>query len=74
MEDDGVGMKASELDLPDTSGDIGEHVGMANVDIRLRSMFGDRYGLRIDTALGVGTKVSMRVPRSHPASAGEGRR
>lgn len=63
VEDDGVGMNAAELDLPDTSGDIGDHVGMANVDIRLRSMYGDRYGLQIDTALGVGTRVSMRVPR-----------
>ncbi|WP_246281919.1 sensor histidine kinase [Fodinicola acaciae] len=63
VEDDGVGMNAAELDLPDTSGDIGDHVGMANVDIRLRSMYGDGYGLRIDTALGVGTRVSMRVPR-----------
>ncbi len=42
------------------------HVGLANVDDRLRSAFGDDFGLVVETALGAGTKVSMRVPKFHP--------
>jgi two-component system LytT family sensor kinase len=46
--------------------DDGQHVGLTNVDERLRSVFGDRFGLVVETAPGAGTKVSMRVPKFHP--------
>ena len=36
------------------------------LDERLRSVFGDDYGLVVETAPGAGTKVSMRVPKFHP--------
>ncbi len=39
------------------------HVGLANVDDRLRAAFGNDYGLVVETAPGAGTKVSMRVPK-----------
>ncbi|MFB9234533.1 sensor histidine kinase [Plantactinospora siamensis] len=45
--------------------DPGQHVGLSNVDERLRSAFGDEYGLVVETAPGAGTKVSMRVPKFH---------
>ena len=45
----------------------GQHVGLSNVDDRLRSAFGDDFGLVVETAPGAGTKVSMRVPKFHPA-------
>jgi two-component system LytT family sensor kinase len=66
VEDDGVGMDPAVFgpDRPDS--DDGQHVGLANVDERLRSVFGDRFGLVVETALGAGTKVSMRVPKFHP--------
>jgi two-component system LytT family sensor kinase len=35
------------------------------VDERLRSVFGDQFGLVVETGLGSGTKVSMRVPKFH---------
>jgi len=41
----------------------GAHVGLGNVDDRLRAAFGDDYGLVVETGLGAGTKVSMRVPK-----------
>jgi two-component system, LytTR family, sensor kinase len=66
VEDDGVGMDP-EVFRPDRAdGDDGQHVGLTNVDERLRSVFGDRFGLVVETALGAGTKVSMRVPKFHP--------
>ncbi|MFI6226995.1 sensor histidine kinase [Micromonospora echinospora] len=46
--------------------DSGQHVGLSNVDERLRSAFGDRFGLVVETGLGSGTKVSMRIPKFHP--------
>jgi two-component system LytT family sensor kinase len=71
VEDDGVGMDPALLqhrgaggavkDGPDEDG--GEHVGLGNVDDRLRSVFGDGFGLVVETAIGAGTKVSMRVPK-----------
>ncbi|HEX6873274.1 MAG TPA: histidine kinase, partial [Micromonosporaceae bacterium] len=75
VEDDGVGMDPDLLALSDTGdlgvvepggADAGQHVGLANVDERLRAAFGDGFGLVVETALGAGTKVSMRVPKFHP--------
>lgn len=81
VEDDGVGMDPEVLSVQtddsdpagvdpagvDTAaGDAGQHVGLANVDERLRAAFGDEFGLIVETALGAGTKVSMRVPKFHP--------
>jgi two-component system, LytTR family, sensor kinase len=40
-----------------------DSVGLANVDERLRHTFGDEYGLAVETALGAGTKVILRVPK-----------
>jgi two-component system LytT family sensor kinase len=36
------------------------------VDERLRSAFGDAFGLVVETAVGAGTTVSMRVPKFRP--------
>lgn len=73
VEDDGVGMDPELLrsgaidalapsDLLSSESD-GAHVGLTNVDQRLRSAFGNDYGLVVETGLGAGTKVSMRVPK-----------
>jgi two-component system LytT family sensor kinase len=68
VEDDGVGMdpgtlRAGQGDaLSDGSGNSA-HVGLTNVDHRLRAAFGNDYGLVVETAIGAGTKVVMRVPK-----------
>jgi two-component system LytT family sensor kinase len=69
VEDDGVGMDPTVLAGPgavDDPTDAGQHVGLTNVDDRLRAVFGDQFGLVVETAPGAGTKVSMRVPKFHP--------
>jgi len=43
-----------------------ESSGLANVDERLRSTYGDEYGLVVETAPGAGTKVTVRVPKYSP--------
>ncbi len=67
VEDDGIGMDPDALRSgpADVLGD-GEqaaHVGLSNVDHRLRAAFGNDYGLVVETAPGAGTKVIMRVPK-----------
>jgi two-component system LytT family sensor kinase len=74
VEDDGVGMDPTlfTADRPEPNGridggpDAGQHVGLANVDERLRAAFGDSFGLVVETGIGAGTKVSMRVPKFRP--------
>ncbi|MEO7130495.1 MAG: histidine kinase [Dermatophilaceae bacterium] len=43
-----------------------DSVGLANVDERLRAAFGDEYGLVIETAVGAGTRVIVRLPKFRP--------
>jgi two-component system LytT family sensor kinase len=44
----------------------GPGIGLANVDARMRQVYGDEYGLTVETALGAGTKVKLRVPKYRP--------
>jgi two-component system, LytTR family, sensor kinase len=74
VEDDGVGIDPAVLlagAAEDGGGrggdDAGQHVGLSNVDERLRAVFGDQFGLVVETGVGAGTKVSMRVPKFHPS-------
>jgi two-component system LytT family sensor kinase len=63
IEDDGAGEDPERVRRA-LAGDAGlESVGLANVDERLRSAFGDGYGLVVETAPGAGTKVTVRVPK-----------
>ncbi|MFA1542076.1 histidine kinase [Actinomadura monticuli] len=41
-------------------------IGLANVDERMRRVYGDEYGITVETALGAGTKVRLRVPKYRP--------
>ncbi|AMY23991.1 sensor histidine kinase [Rhodococcoides fascians] len=66
IEDDGVGMDPEVLRSGSLHTEDAAHVGLANVDDRLRAAFGNDYGLVVDTAPGAGTKVSMRVPKFRP--------
>ncbi|WP_232680911.1 sensor histidine kinase [Nocardioides sp. R-C-SC26] len=66
VEDDGTGEepeKVRRVLAGDTSIDS---VGLGNVDARLRSTYGDDYGLVVETAPGAGTKVIVRVPKFAP--------
>jgi two-component system, LytTR family, sensor kinase len=48
----------------------GESVGLRNVDERLRATFGNDHGLTIETGVGAGTKVTMRLPKFFAAMSG----
>jgi len=66
IEDDGVGMDPVQLQSMLAGHVDGEHVGLRNVDARLRQVYGDEHGLVIETAPGEGTLITMRVPKSQP--------
>ncbi|MER6466567.1 sensor histidine kinase [Streptomyces sp. NPDC001288] len=82
VEDDGIGMAPESLrrhlaeggaSHPSGSGGV----GLGNVDGRLRQVYGDAYGLVVETAPGAGTKVRIRVPKyragvTAPSGAGDG--
>lgn len=65
VSDDGVGMEEEALNRlrenlkspPDT----GDHIGLYNVAARLR-LRGEGFGLNIESALGQGTRVELRMP------------
>jgi two-component system LytT family sensor kinase len=59
--DDGVGM--SEEQATAALSGVRGGIGLSNVDRRLRSTFGNDYGLEIDTEPARGTTVVMVVPK-----------
>ncbi len=63
VEDDGVGIDPEKVRRTLMGRAGGDHVGLANVDERMRLAFGDRYGLVVETAEGAGTKVVLRIPK-----------
>ncbi|CAM3165285.1 histidine kinase [Nocardioides dubius] len=66
VEDDGVGEDPERVRRA-LAGDAElDSTGLGNVDVRLRSTFGDQYGLVVETAPGAGTKVIVRVPKFSP--------
>ncbi len=70
VEDDGVGMEPGRLAAV-LAGDPGRSargagIGLANVDERMRQVYGAAYGLQVETGPGLGTKVRLRVPKSRP--------
>ncbi len=69
VEDDGVGIDPAVLEAALAGGAPGEHVGLRNVDARLRQVYGDEHGLVVETNVGAGTLVRMRVPKSQPGHA-----
>ncbi|MFE4534440.1 sensor histidine kinase [Streptomyces scopuliridis] len=64
IEDDGVGMEPDRLRrILRGEGGASTGIGLLNVDERLRQVYGDEYGLVIETGVGAGTKITVRIPK-----------
>ncbi|MEV7690352.1 sensor histidine kinase [Streptomyces bungoensis] len=69
VEDDGAGMD------PELAGAVlagrgeGSGIGLANVDQRLRTLYGPEHGVVVETAPGAGTRITCRIPLSAPGMA-----
>lgn len=67
VEDNGSGIKKEVLDnifKQDQNINRFSKVGLNNVNQRLKLYLGDKYGLNIVTAVGVGTTVIIKVPEN----------
>ncbi len=68
MSDDGVGMYTDTLSSLNTLlhesvyNDSGSHIGLANVNKRIKIIFGEAYGLSVDSRKNVGTTVKITIP------------
>ncbi|MFE9744179.1 histidine kinase [Saccharothrix saharensis] len=67
VEDDGVGMDPDRLfdDLKDAH-QTGAHVGLGNINHRMRAVFGDDYALVVETAPDAGMKIILKIPKYRP--------
>ncbi|WP_066953036.1 sensor histidine kinase [Streptomyces lushanensis] len=64
IEDDGVGMEPDRLRrILRGEGGPSTGIGLLNVDERLRQVYGDEYGLVIETGVDAGTKITVRIPK-----------
>ncbi|MFP3986592.1 histidine kinase [Streptomyces sp. E11-3] len=64
IEDDGVGMDPERLRrILRGEGGPSAGIGLSNVDDRLRQVFGDGYGLVIETGVAAGMKITVRIPK-----------
>lgn len=63
VDDDGLGADPEHMGAILAGTAEQDSIGVANVDERLRSTYGDAYGLVVETAPGLGTKVTMRLPK-----------
>ena len=62
VEDDGVGMDEATLKSVLVTNPLRRCIGLSNVNERLRSLFGVRAGLVLESQPDRGTRVSFRVP------------
>lgn len=67
IEDDGVGMdyyQLGKLRYAINSGDAAEkgHIGVSNVNQRLKLQYGEQFGVTVDSTLGKGTKITIMMP------------
>lgn len=67
ISDNGCGMTAQQLEevnhmLNDFENLDRTHIGICNVNQRIKLQYGDDYGVHIDSAPGEGTQVTIRLP------------
>nr|WSW65090.1 histidine kinase [Streptomyces sp. NBC_00995] len=64
IEDDGTGMDPGRLrHILRGEGGKSTGIGLLNVDERLRQVYGDDYGLVIETGIGAGMRITVRLPK-----------
>ncbi|MBT2482712.1 sensor histidine kinase [Streptomyces sp. ISL-94] len=65
VEDNGIGMDPALLRriLAGEGGGSSSGIGLPNVDERIRQVYGDAYGPVMETGVGAGMKVTVRIPK-----------
>lgn len=62
VEDDGVGMDSGQAARVLEYDPGRKTIGLSNVNGRLRTLYGEDFGLKIDSAPGQGTRVTVIIP------------
>ena len=66
--------KLESLGTKDPIGTLSEdstHIGLANVNQRIKLKYGEKYGVLIKSKPGVGTKVTILLPKTGTKERGE---
>lgn len=67
--DNGEGIEINRLnkiiDLLDHDGVESNSIGLTNVHRRLKLLYGDEYGLKINSEIGKGTLITIRIPNNY---------
>lgn len=66
--DNGVGMDSGEINRKLKENDrgiveSGDSIGIFNINARLKLLYGEEYGVYVESAIGEGTCVTIRIPR-----------
>jgi two-component system sensor histidine kinase YesM len=72
VQDNGPGIETDKLDalrssFENKSSDVfyGVSIGLKNVHERLRLVYGSPFGLEVESELGIGTTIRIRIPYNH---------
>ena len=76
IQDNGVGMDAESMNRLLDQNDMkrvesGISIGILNVNARLKRLFGEKYGLHIESTAGEGTTVTITVPAVSTENSGD---
>lgn len=62
--DDGVGINPQKIkQLQELKNSTYEGFGIKNIDTRIKHFFGDEYGIKIFSRLGIGTTIEILIPQ-----------
>lgn len=64
--DNGLGIKKQDLDAIneklEVEGDYSRHIGLFNTNKRLQLRYGEEFGIKINSKIGLGTAIYIRIP------------
>ena len=66
VEDNGIGFDSSHLELDHLKNDRllnGQHIGLQNINQRIKLLYGKNYGITINSTIGVGTTANITIPK-----------
>ena len=69
VADNGVGMSAEKLGILNErlkeADYMGEsHIGLYNINKRIKIIFGEEYGIRVESEMNIGTKTVVTLPKA----------
>lgn len=67
IEDDGIGTDPETVHSALAGDTTSASVGLANVDERLRTVYGNEYGIVVETGPELGMLVTLRIPKFAPS-------